>query len=74
MVSEAFNTAYMNPLNSSGIDEIDEMMMQGDVLDYLDSVLQCEEPYRREGVKVYPNDPCPCGSGKKYKKCCGKGK
>jgi len=23
--------------------------------------------------KVYPNDPCPCGSGKKYKKCCGKG-
>jgi len=21
--------------------------------------------------KVYPNDPCPCGSGKKYKKCCG---
>ena len=24
--------------------------------------------------KVYPNDPCPCGSGKKYKKCCDKGK
>jgi hypothetical protein len=24
--------------------------------------------------KIYPNDPCPCGSGKKYKKCCGKGK
>lgn len=24
--------------------------------------------------KVYPNDPCPCGSGKKYKKCCGKNK
>ena len=24
--------------------------------------------------KVYPNDPCPCGSGKKYKKCCGKKK
>ena len=24
--------------------------------------------------KAYPNDPCPCGSGKKYKKCCGKGK
>ncbi len=22
--------------------------------------------------KIYPNDPCPCGSGKKYKKCCGK--
>lgn len=26
----------------------------------------------RKGPKVYPNDPCPCGSGKKYKKCCGR--
>ena len=26
-----------------------------------------------EDKKVYPNDPCPCGSGKKYKKCCGAG-
>ncbi|EOS33424.1 hypothetical protein C807_00262 [Lachnospiraceae bacterium 28-4] len=25
-----------------------------------------------KGDKVYPNDPCPCGSGKKYKKCCGR--
>jgi len=23
-------------------------------------------------AKIYPNDPCPCGSGKKYKKCCGR--
>ncbi len=29
-------------------------------------------PTKREEVKVYPNDPCPCGSGKKYKQCCGK--
>jgi preprotein translocase subunit SecA len=28
---------------------------------------------RREGVKIGRNDPCPCGSGKKYKKCCGLG-
>jgi SEC-C motif domain protein len=28
--------------------------------------------YRRETPKVGRNDPCPCGSGKKYKKCCGK--
>ncbi len=27
-------------------------------------------PKRREGGKIYPNDPCPCGSGKKYKQCC----
>ena len=26
----------------------------------------------RKDAKVYPNDPCPCGSGKKYKKCCGR--
>ena len=28
-------------------------------------------PVKKE-VKVYPNDPCPCGSGKKYKQCCGR--
>lgn len=30
------------------------------------------QTYRREGPKVGRNDPCPCGSGKKYKKCCGR--
>ena len=29
-------------------------------------------PMKREEKKVYPNDPCPCGSGKKYKQCCGR--
>ena len=29
-------------------------------------------PFRRESEKVGRNDPCPCGSGKKYKKCCGR--
>ena len=29
-------------------------------------------PKRRAAAKVYPNDPCPCGSGKKYKQCCGR--
>ena len=31
-----------------------------------------KKPVKREDAKVYPNDPCPCGSGKKYKHCCGK--
>ena len=35
-----------------------------------DSVQQ--GPVRRAGKKIQPNDPCPCGSGKKYKYCCGK--
>ncbi len=29
-------------------------------------------PVKKEDEKVYPNDPCPCGSGKKYKQCCGR--
>ena len=29
-------------------------------------------PKKRESAKIYPNDPCPCGSGKKYKQCCGR--
>ena len=35
-----------------------------------DSLLKA--PLKRDVAKVYPNDPCPCGSGKKYKQCCGK--
>ena len=33
-----------------------------------------KEPKKRAEMKVYPNDPCPCGSGKKYKQCCGRKK
>ena len=29
-------------------------------------------PKVRAEKKIYPNDPCPCGSGKKYKQCCGR--
>ena len=31
-----------------------------------------KQPVRRSADKVGRNDPCPCGSGKKYKKCCGR--
>ena len=31
-----------------------------------------KQPVKRAAKKIYPNDPCPCGSGKKYKNCCGK--
>ena len=33
---------------------------------------EAKGPVRRAQQKVYPNDPCPCGSGKKYKQCCGR--
>lgn len=38
---------------------------------YLDGDVHGHTPYRRENPKVGRNEPCPCGSGKKFKKCCG---
>ena len=40
---------------------------------FIDGEIESGVPYVREEPKVGRNDPCPCGSGKKYKKCCGKG-
>lgn len=42
--------------------------------DYEDDDYYYDAPstFRREGPKIGRNDPCPCGSGKKYKKCCGR--
>lgn len=37
---------------------------------YVDGTVHGNEPVRRGSPKVGRNDPCPCGSGKKYKKCC----
>ncbi len=37
---------------------------------FLDGDTVKPKPIRREGPKIGRNDPCPCGSGKKYKKCC----
>ena len=41
-------------------------------LNNLDNDTVNKEPIKNEGPKVGRNDPCPCGSGKKYKNCCGK--
>ena len=38
---------------------------------YVDGEIQKSKPFTRTEVKVSRNDPCSCGSGKKYKKCCG---
>ena len=37
-----------------------------------EGVLAGQQPFVRQNPKIGRNDPCPCGSGKKYKKCCGK--
>ena len=63
--------ARYNPLMGSGIPEIDG---EAEMLQWL-SDCRPDEPYRRERRKIGANEPCPCGSGKKFKKCCrGNGK
>lgn len=58
--------AKYNPIMGSGIDEIDEE----EALCRMLAAYQPEVPYRREHRKIGANEPCPCGSGKKFKKCC----
>ena len=58
--------AKYNPIMGSGIDEIDEE----EALCRMLAAYQPEEPCRREHRKIGANEPCPCGSGKKFKKCC----
>lgn len=60
---------YLEKLRSH-IEEVNEMMESVD-WDEDDFFMQPQQPIVKE-KKIYPNDPCPCGSGKKYKKCCGK--
>ena len=63
--------ARYNPLMGSGIPEIDE---EADFLWQL-AAGAGTEPYVRMHKKIGANDPCPCGSGRKFKKCCrGNGK
>ncbi len=45
---------------------------EGDYWFYVDGKVRGHETFRRENPKVGRNDPCTCGSGKKFKKCCGK--
>ena len=71
LVSNAIRDARYNPLSDGGIPQV----RQGE--DFLHELLMALEPgvpYRRATPKVGANAPCPCGSGKKFKKCCrGKG-
>jgi SEC-C motif-containing protein len=52
--------------------EIAEFRKQEGTWFFYDGSAAVPETYRRSAPKVGRNDPCPCGSGKKYKKCCGK--
>ena len=66
-----------DPEIESFIKDIDELMtLDDDDYDNDDfsnyPYFTYQEPYVRQTPKVGRNDPCPCGSGLKYKKCCGK--
>lgn len=54
-----------------GLDEWDEIF-DAETKKKLYKEQKSSTTIHREEQKVYPNDPCPCGSGKKYKKCCGR--
>ena len=54
--------------------EVATFVKEADCWKFEDGELVGEKPMTREEPKVGRNDPCPCGSGKKYKKCCGQGK
>jgi hypothetical protein len=63
-VEEIFSTPEGDEFDDS--DEFDELD-ESEVLPYFPPP---QMPYYRESPKIGRNDPCPCGSGKKYKKCC----
>lgn len=69
------------PLTPEKTDELLQHMFAGaarayryfkqDRIDYAQAAVHRAQPYERASPKVGRNDPCPCGSGKKYKRCCG---
>ena len=63
--------AKYDPFVGGGIPEADyEAELMREMFEYIP-----QEPYRRTNRKIGANEPCPCGSGKKFKKCCrGKGR
>lgn len=52
--------------------EVSEFVRENGEWKFVDGNLVGETPFTREQPKVGRNDPCPCGSGKKYKQCCGR--
>ncbi|MCF7912170.1 MAG: DUF1186 domain-containing protein [Candidatus Cloacimonetes bacterium] len=64
----SYRKRMKNFVDTRSDDDIDEEEFDDE--DYLP--MQTWQPYVREGKKIGRNDPCPCGSGKKFKKCCGR--
>ena len=63
-----YKKLYIEDIDKEGYDK-DKLEKYADFL-YQNRVIETLK--KKQKKKIYPNDPCPCGSGKKYKKCCGK--
>ncbi|MBI5594217.1 MAG: preprotein translocase subunit SecA [Deltaproteobacteria bacterium] len=62
----------IQPAEPERIEEIHKPKEQNLIFSGSDGEAQKKKPVRRANEKTGRNDPCPCGSGKKFKKCCGK--
>ena len=73
---EAGIVEFIARYSDNGVDmehhEISEFVREKGDWTFLDGKMAAQTPYVREEEKIGRNDPCPCGSGKKYKKCCGR--
>ena len=67
-----FRAAYTANGEFCNHHEVSQFVKEADGWKFADGELVGETPITREEPKVGRNDPCPCGSGKKYKKCCGR--
>ncbi len=66
-----FVTSYKEEGAKKMHHEISQFRKQEGRWYYVDGQMPKPETYQRAGKKIGRNEPCPCGSGKKYKKCCG---
>lgn len=67
-----FIAKYKDKTGAKQHHEISRFEKKGSNWFYVDGQAPKVETFRHDKPKVGRNDPCPCGSGKKYKKCCGK--
>lgn len=68
-LEKAEDLKWIEPQLEAFSDALEKAELYNDLYD--DFAQPIQQPIVKE-KKVYPNDPCPCGSGKKYKQCCGK--
>lgn len=74
IISEAVRDTMFNPISGSGVSTIDRWFEDFDRHNPVFADFGYPQPQVRKHQKVGRNEPCPCGSGKKFKKCCiGKG-